>query len=359
MKSVFLIKTPLQLLNAIEAKHSFNLEMDDCVLIVMGDRKSQPQILALANKVNEWGHVVVLNDVALFLGDPLVSNSGGLNIEKGFKAKILSKSIFNVRRLNRISAHLKCVDYIFVGYERYIYMRHFANVMPHNKVVLLDDGVATLEIAAERKQEIVKEVKVRLVKKIKLLAKKIIQGVKDKSQKSLVFFTMYDFLVSEKDSVLKNEFKYFRSNISSLPVSDVIYFIGGPLSEVGIVKQDVYFHCLRKVKQYFPGKEIIYIAHRRESAEKLDLINSELGLKVVLFNYPIEYQLAMIGPRPKVLASFISTALDSCRIMFANELDVVSFKLDLDGSPKRKIVENVYESYIPHIGEHFNVISNY
>jgi len=359
MKNAFLIKTPLQLLNAIEAKYYFNLDTDDCILVVMSDRKSLPQVLALINKINEWGTVIVLNEVSLFFGNPVINENKTLHINYDLKSKILSKSVFNVHRLNRISHYLGSINYIFIGDVRYIYMKHFMNIVPHNEIVVLDDGIATIKIAEDRKKGVLENKNDSVIKKLKLYSKKIFQGVKNKSKNSLCFFTMFDVAPGENDRVIKNSFEHIRSAIDLLPVSDEVYFIGSPVSETGILSRDECFMHMRRVIKYFSNKKIIYIAHRRESAEKLNMIKNDLNLSVVLFDYPIEYQLALIGPRPKVLASFVSTALDSCRLIFGSKLEIISFKLNLTDSPKRELVEKIYMSYKSSINKHFNVISDY
>ncbi|HED33996.1 MAG TPA: hypothetical protein ENJ08_07245 [Gammaproteobacteria bacterium] len=357
MKSVFLIKSPLQLLNAIEAKYCFELNTNDCVLIIMGDRKSQPQILALANKINEWGSVILLNEVSMFRGNPVISEGKVHCIKHDFKSKMLSKSIFNVSRLNRISKYLTNVEYIFIGYYKYVYMRHFMNVTAHKKVVLLDDGTATIKIAEDRKKGV--QENNNIIKKMKISGKRLFQGIKDKEKDNLCFFTMYDIVPGRNDTFVKNDFKQLKSQIDLLPVSSEIFFIGAPISETGIMSLDDCLAHLKRVKEYFINSKLVYITHRRDSLEKLGMIENQLNIKVVEFDYPVEYQLGLVGPRPKVVASFISTALDSCRIIFGSKMKILSFRLDFQASPKREVVERLYESYQPHINENFRVISDY
>lgn len=357
MKSIFLIKTPLQLLNAIEARHYFKLDPADCILIIMGDRKSQPQILNLAKKVNEWGKVVVLNDVSVFFGNPL--SIGDSLLDRIGRRKLFQRSVFYVRRLNRISHYLGKVENIFVGYTRYVYMTHFINKTPHNKVFFLDDGNGTIQLARDRMLGTGHTSVSGLRKKIKLISKKYLQGIKNKEPENACFFTAYDITVGENDQLVKNEFGYLRGLVDDLPVTNEVYFIGSPLSEAGIISQEYYLEQLQKIKKYFNNIDIVYIAHRRDSKQKLDIIKNTLNMKVILFQYPIEYQLAFIGPRPKILASFFSAALDSCRLIFGNELVIIAFRLDVSESPKRSIIESIYDSYEPLINENFIVESNY
>ena len=357
MKSIFLVKTPLQMLNAVEARHYFNLEYDNCILIIMGDRKSQPQLLMLADDMDEWGTVIVLNDVNLIFS--LLCSNRTLSTYNTQSFSFLNKSFFNIWRLNRISKCVGEVDYIFVGYSRYVYMRHFVNITSHKYVVLLDDGNATTQIAKERKEGQVYPAHLGFKKKIKIISKRLLQGVKDMDLVNLSFFTIYNITPNENDKIIKNSFKYIRSRIEKLDVSENIYFLGSPLDESGIICQSDYLIHLSRVKNYFKDKNIIYIAHRRENPDNLEVIKSTLDLEVILFDYPIEYQLAMIGPRPGVLASFVSSALDSCRYIFGDSLKIMSFRLDLDGTPRQKEIESIYDAYEIHQNENFFLVSRY
>jgi len=359
MKSVFLIKTPLQLLNAVEAKYHFNLNTDDCVLIIMGDRKSQPQILVLVEAMNEWGDIIVLNNVSLFFGSPFSDNNSSF-LNKFWQSKYFSKSFYNVRRLNKISKCLGEAEYIFLGYARYIYMRHFMNVTPHKKTYILDDGVATIQLAKERKDGFSSS-QVGLKKKIKLFSKRFFQRIKDADMTSVSFFTIYDISPGENDTVIRNDFNHIRSQVDLLETTDDVYFLGSPLGEIGVLSQEEHLKHLARVKDYYGDRKLIYIAHRRESAKSLGEIKSMLNFEVLLFEYPIEYQIAMVGPRPKVLASFVSSALDSCHLIFNDKLKITSFRLDLTNtdSEYRKRFESVYDNYESNADDNFTVESIY
>jgi len=358
MKNIFLIKTPLQLLNAIEARNFFNYSIDDCVLVVMGDRKSQPQILNLVNAVNEWGKVVDLNDVDLFSRDPFKKNKYKF-LEIIQKNKFFKKSFFYIIRLNKISNFLSNVECIFIGYTQYAYMTHFVNVTEHKKLFFLDDGNGTVEWAKKRRGRIAPISNMNFKGKLKLYAKRFFQGIKDEEKEGGCFFSAYDISPSNRYQSIKNNFSYLRSKVVSLPAIDKVYFIGSPLSEVGIVSHKYYMDHLEKISKYFHNKELVYIAHRRDSLEKRAYIEKNLKMEVVLFDYPVEYQLAFIGPRPVVLASFFSAALDSCRLIFGEKLNIVSFRVDAVNSPQRGSINDIYASYESIINKNFSVISDY
>jgi len=359
MKSVFLVKTPLQLLNAIEARHHYELKKQDCVVILMADRKSQKQLRNLAQAVDEWGDVLDLNDAPLLFLDPLKNVNADSLFNNFWKLKIFNRSIFYVHRLNRISKCLGEVEYFFVGYARYVYMKHLVNITPHRKIVSLDDGNATLELAKERGFSPNNIKSLPLKKKIKLFLRKYIQGLNSNEFSRLEFFTIYNIDLDRKDSLVKHNFSYLKSRIENISRTEEVYFIGSPLSETGIVSKSSLLENLKRVKSYYKGKNIVYISHRRESEINLKEISRELGMKVIQFEYPIEYQLAMKGPRPVVLASFISSALDSCSLIFGDTMRVVAFRLDLVDSPRQDEINSIYDSYESDNNSKVVVESNY
>jgi len=355
MKNVFLIKTPLQLLNAVEAMYQFNLCKQDCVLIVMSDRKSQHQTLKLVESMDEWSDVFVLNELSLFFNGDRKDSF----MSKVWKSKLFSKSFFNVLRLNKLSQYLVEVDYMFLGHARYVYMSHFMNVTPHKHVYLLDDGNATIRLAKERSVGLEFVVAIGISKKLKFLAKQYLQGIKSKDAAHLGFFTIYDIPVSSRDHVVKNSYQHIRASLVSSEITNTVYFIGSPLSETGLIDQESYFEHLGRVREFFRDTAMVYVSHRRERREKLKIIEDIMGIKVVMFDYPIEYQLAVVGPRPNILASFFSSALDSCRLIFGKQLKVVSFKLDFEDSPHKEVIESVYKNYEMIENHNFSVEKNY
>lgn len=216
MKSVFLVRSPLQLMNAVEAKHYFNLRDEDCIMVIMGDRRNKTKIIRLIKTDPQWGKVVVLTDVNLFRKNPFGCHLINQGEEFPDKKSFLRKSIFNANRLNKISRFLGQVEYIFIGFSRDIYMRHFINSTPHKEVFLLDDGNATIEIAKDRKNKLDTTKKIHGTKKIKFYAKKYLLGLKYDEVDSLTFFSAYDVDLSDTDSLVKNDYSYIRKKAEIL-----------------------------------------------------------------------------------------------------------------------------------------------
>lgn len=114
---------------------------------------------------------------------------------------------------------------------------------------------------------------------------------------------------------------------------------------------------LKKVRSYFSDKKIVYVAHHRENKNNLDYLRDKLKYDVIQFEFPFEYQISIIGPRPSVVASFFSSALDNCRLIFDDEIKIVSFRINLEKCPIKDEIESIYDYYKSKENECFQVVS--
>lgn len=354
MRHIFFVKSPLQLLNAIEAKHHFHLDEKYCYLLVMGDRKSYLQLMKLVHISKQWVNIIQLNDVDLFAPNPWLSNVDPNN-SISYKRSFLRSSIFSIYRLNRLAKAAVNTQNVFIGDNNNKYMRHFVNSIKHENTILLDDGTATLEVARQRVQGDKTRKPDKIYKRIKLATKRMFQGLKDQPTDKVTFFTAYNVEIKSPDEIVVNDFSYLRLKALSLPFFEGVYFLGSPLSEIGLMTEESYLDQLSLVRSQFTGQDFIYVAHRRESNQKLDLIRRNIDINVSLFEYPVEYQFTMVGPRPKTVVSFVTSALDNLKIILDDSVKIISFKL-LDGTyTNRERFDAIYRHYLSNSSENFQV----
>ena len=107
-------------------------------------------------------------------------------------------------------------------------------------------------------------------KNIKLIAKRYFQGLKDKQTDAVTFFSVYDLDLSDSAERINNRYAYLNEKVVDLDKTDDRYFLGGPLSETKIMTESDYLAQLKIVRDKYIGKKFIYVAHRREIAEKLE-----------------------------------------------------------------------------------------
>jgi hypothetical protein len=355
MKSFFLIKSPLQLLNAIEAKHYFKMDSKDCILIIFGDKKSYPQMLNLVKLHDLWSSVVVVDKLSIFISKKNLRNFNGLDNRELFFSNIQRSSFFAITKLNKLASLYRDANFVFVGDNHNSIMRHFINSVSHKKTVLLDDGVGAMYMASLRKQGEDANPDLKFTKKIKLIAKRLFQGLKDQQSESVIFFSAYNLDLSEKDELIRNNYAFLNKKSKSLEKTDSVYFIGGSLSEGGVVPAINYLKQLKMVRDKYKGQKFVYIAHRRESTEKLNKIQTQLDIEICFFDYPLEYQLAMIGPLPKVLVSFVSSALENLRIIMGDQLKVISYRLIEGTYLHGNRVDSIYSYYAENISDNFSL----
>ena len=192
-------------------------------------------------------------------------------------------------------------------------------------------------------------------KKIKINLKRFLLRLKDYQPDKVCFFTVYYVDVYGEDTLIKNNFKYLREKSLNSDVLDEVYFVGSPLSETGAMSEDSYIDHLIKVKDYFKGDELVYISHRRESGKKLEIIREKLGINVKMFDYPLEYQIAVIGSKPKLLAAFVTSVLENMRVIMGDELKMISFKLIKGTYTREYEIDKVYEYYEKNVSDNFKL----
>jgi hypothetical protein len=340
IRAVFLIKSPLQLLNAMEARHHFALAGEECLLLNLADRKSRSQIEAMIRHSGAWPCVCCVSDLPLFYGGTLLAP-----LQTGLLCSLLRSRILAFRRLSRLAQCLGEVERIFIGDYRELPMRHLVNILPHRETVLLDDGTATLTIAESRLQGFDQGRPLSSLKQLKCCLKRMLLGMRSQELEALTFFSVYHFRTRLSDRLVANNYGCLQQKMANGAGAGEVYFLGSPLIEADILGKAEHLAHLAAVRDHFAGDRLVYIAHRRESRGWLQQVEGELGIEVRHFEFPIEYQIAMVGPKPRVLASFLSSALGNCQLIFGQNLKISAFRLEPGSYRKKEAVDRVYAWY--------------
>jgi hypothetical protein len=307
-----------------------------------------------------WGGIVALPAAGLF---PIVAEfvPGPESRHLDRRHFWFGNPTFNIIKLRVLASRYHGIKRVFVGDQKNSLMRHFANLSACEEVIALDDGSATLKYARER---IAGEeyLPVKWQKRAGHFLKSLFFGLRDAKLKRLTFFSVYPVALPASDRLELNEFRYLRKQLAAQEITPEVYFLGGPLVEAGVLSEDEYLWHLLKVKARLGDQALVYVSHRREDPERVSRICHRLGWQVKLFDFPIEYQLAMLGSRPMQLASFYSSALENCRLIFNDLLPIVSFRLDptrlaCRNTPKGAGIFMVYEHFERNQTPAFQVIN--
>ena len=287
-----IVETPLQLLNAIEAKNYFKLG-NNHLLVLFGTTGYDPDLFKLLIRECDWDevhYIIFYNNTMKFesklLGQRISEKVRGWGYDH--------QQYLNRKMLNGIARSFSKCKNIFLGnyLKGYVkYMRHFANALEHENLYLLDDGTDALIINSERKNRNLrenhpKEAGSYLFRLKTKLSKRLIEW-NDEDAERVIFFTVYDMDVGNNDQLIRNEYKFLRGNMARVMPSDEVFFLGQPLVDDRCMKDDIYFDYLRKIKRYFTDEKFVYIPHPRESFKIVSEIKESLGFDVKKFNVPI------------------------------------------------------------------------
>lgn len=318
--NLFIIESPLQYLNALEARFHFEIPASESFLIILnqsGDENLK-QIDYMIND-NDWCEIKIISD----------NGSGFTNI------------LNRIRTLNKIIHENKYeINSVFIGEYRNQFMRHIANKLPSN-VYLLDDGAAVINVYNKLINNESFE-----GNNIKTLIKRNIFGLKSKNIKKITFFTAYDFPEKENIKIVKNNYISLKNRMTNSNSKDIIFFLGQPLSEKKIMKETDNLKCLKKIREFYGDKVIYYIKHRGESEEKMVKVE-ELGFIVKRFSTCIEYEMCYGDQIPTSVSSFYSSALISINNIFKDLITINSFYIPnlLITDDYKKGVENIYDYF--------------
>ncbi len=337
--AVFLIATPLQALNAIEARRHFKLAGEQCQLVRFhsaseaNDRQTEDML-----EQADWARIHTISH-------------GG----KGFRSW--------KQRFDEVNAVVRSADrgeYLFLGDYADDLMRHFAHALRRRKVVVLDDGNSTLSINRSRRDPAVPYhfMPHSFGQRVKHLIKTRACGMNRSLFDELTFFTVYDLEDDHRTAIVPNTYQHLRGRLRLASRGDETFFLGDALPDKNLMSEDAYFGYLERALKHLEESSVVYMAHRLEKAAKLGKIESRFGIPVRESTMPIECRICLAASVPKLIAGFVTSALDSCRILCGDQIGVKSFYIDPAdcATTVRGAVEELYGHYESYTSGNFELI---
>jgi hypothetical protein len=350
--NVFLVEAPHQLINGIEARQALCL-MDNHVVIIVSRTHPAESFRPLVRN-GEWDSVRFIDERlrVRFRAQRYLRDHRSARI-RNYYATAESRALR--KKLDRIAASIGRAENLLVGCYFNERVRHFANVLPHDRLVLLDDGTTTLQIAEARCRHAAGGVAHPYRRWTEPLVNRVL-GWNPRQRDRATFFTTYDLEIPPTDRLIRHSYEYLRSCSAAREHRDEVLFLGMSLYWEG-VDEDTYLAQLRRVADHYAGADLVYAPHKGETEERIERISQLPGWTVRRHEGPVEYHLAMHGPVPRVLASFFSSALENCRIIFGSDLLVEAIYFDPELLPQQPhFVATVYHYFETLSSDHFRVI---
>jgi|GEM_PF-1003687 len=319
-KNLFVIASPLQFLNAIEAMKAF--ETKNNILLLMYDTKMN-NIDAQQKK-----DLIVKND-----WEKIIEYDLG-TVKKNIR---LFSQVKLIKRLKEFK-----YNYIISGEEGTFNRILFANLIS-NSIYLVDDGTATILTYLKEKDNYYS--KLPFTKRLKYI-RYMLFGLKYINKNKIIFFTTFNIESTENIKVVKHNFNYLKSKIEKENKCSNIYFLGQSLVSAGYLEQKSYIEYIEKVISYYSNKNIIYIPHRSEIINKdyNKFINERF--QIIESVGPIETTFINNKIYPQIIISFFSSALFTLEKIFPDS-NILSIEIDKEAVAldKINIIDKCYKSF--------------
>lgn len=341
-KVIAVVFTPLQALNLVEYSRRFGRQID-VVMVGVFSSGIEPHI-----------RTQIETTLSTFNPREVIYHESELRTNGPMGARRLIASAAGA-----FQAHLTAGPYEFVVGE---YRSHFAWAVLHSlkslvqRVIVVDDGSATLRIDRRRRSALRSpDARRQKLAVLMLLAMGIRAAV---PSTGLTFFTTYaiDDHIASGDAIVRNDYQTLSAELRNLPPDDdSVYVIGGPhwgsmprawqAGEVEKADLELALELSRFAAEY-TGMEVLYMAHRRESAEKLDAIRKEF--RVVTPTVPFEIYPRVLGKRPRAIVGYYSSVIITAAELLGDSVDIIALQIPREFTDVswRPFIDEVYRYFL-------------
>lgn len=332
--NLFMLTAPYQILNALEAIHYFGFA-DNHLRIIETGHFTWEQFENIIDPAM-WQSVRFYDFRYKLLNLDFEKNRPRNLRERLIEYYLVVEQMQKKWRANRIAKRVGQLENLILGnYQRHYdgHMRHIANCLRFRELFLLDVGTDTLRINRDRHAETgpaaAMAAEMATVGRRPTFKQRIRRYLADwdtRGVDSLTFFTTYDFEPSGRDRVVRNDYAYLKSVVAGSKPSDKVFFAGQPLVDQCYLTRESFHACMARIRDFFSGKQLIYVQHPRESEVQLNVIR-QLGIKIRRFTAPFEYAVAFSAERPCCIASFFSSVVENSASIYGETLAIRAFYL--------------------------------
>src|SRR6266404_4843369 len=308
---LYIIGSPLQALNAIEALAVFPAANAIAVLVESVSSASNTQIRSILESEN-WKEIRTIP------------------IHAGRFRKRYANVADTIASLSRIH-----IGRLFIGFYDDIFL-HFAHSLAHSELFLLDDGVATLSLNYARIRNCSHVLPVpawkQFARKCFLQAA---DGMRAGPVDILRYFTVYDRLTEDSRNLIQtHSMERLRSRCAMTSQNDEVWLLGLG-SERIFKRQELYLDAIERIVRSWSPAPVRYLPHRLESPRQLESIRLRTGAEILQTGMPVELYLAESRTVPAAVCSLVSSALYTVGVLFPNTIRIVSYRMNFQQIRRR------------------------
>jgi hypothetical protein len=306
------IKSPLQALNAVEYYHHLQ-PPPTLVQAVIFLPKNRPE---LENTLKQLLSRIPRARVHVLRGIP--SEHAWWRSPKEFiKARRF------IHNLKVVTAEIPEAQVLALGDYRSRECRYLTDLLPSARVVLLDDGSATHQIARYRRDPSDPRLAPMFPRNnLRTLRLRLWAGIRAPFIRHVAFFTHYRINPPTSDGIIVHQYEFWRSVLArnQPSVGDQVLFLGMSHVEKGLTDLTRYLTVLAQIRAYYGSRRLLYRPHRDETPAKLDEV-ARLGFIITTHDpRPVELLLIEGSTLPSEVASIASSALDNLAVILAGKI---------------------------------------
>ncbi|MBB1149738.1 hypothetical protein H4K35_06265 [Myroides sp. NP-2] len=330
--NVFLVASPFQLLNSLEAMYKF------C--------KNEHNILVLFENNNDKQNLLLKNVLAEFECDYEL-----IVIKKENPIKMFFNKVILLNKLQKIN-----INRLFVGHLEEFFNKLYICNLNYKILFSIDDGAATINLFDKYNGSSVLTVINSMKDRVKCIVGNLIGNLKTMKNVDIHWFSIFDLVGS---NVTKNELAYVKGNFSKLNRTSIlvdnksrnVIFIGSNVVNAQVIVDSTSYLML--LENYFiklrasePELNIYYVPHRFEDLNILDPLAQKLNIVTINHDTIVELFLLKNTIKPYKIASFYSTALYSLKAIFNNiEIEFIRIPDNLINESFKDRVKKVQDDY--------------
>ncbi len=288
MANLFIVRTPMQLVSALEAMHHFQTRNN--TLVMLHNRKK--------NNPKQMQKVIDIFDLHNVF-DEIMEVGSSQSQSKFFRSLAL---------ITTLKHHH--YDKFFLGLYDSMGKLFLAN-LSYEQSYLIDDGTAT--IVAHRR--IIERMHHRSVGLKELRA--LFFGLHVHSDIPLHFFTLFQLQQHKNETIITHRFDYLKRLFpQQCERSGAIYLLGQNITDVPIISKEKYLCYIQQILEKYPHHEVIYIPHRSETLHPELYALQQGNLTIVPTTMPVELYFLINRIYPAHVISFFTSALYTLNILF-------------------------------------------
>lgn len=315
--NLHIVKSPLQLINVVEAIDTFHLSNN--ILVIIDTQKS-----ANNAQMQDVLHAIELHWHKVYH----IQKSSG-------------STLFSYVKLIKELKHFS-YDHIFFGGVNSTVNVMFAN-LTYKNIFLVDDGTATLK----RYDILLHDKPRKFSDELRMLRYRFF-GLKVYKPYRTNYFTFFNITSQRGEKIVKNEFIHLKKRFNlAFSQHEKVYILGQPIYNTEISEEN-FLSYLQKIFEYYSGKEIVYQLHRSEvlTPKIEEFLHTRASIQKN--RYPVELDFLIKKEYPKHITGFFSTALYTLDMMFP-QTEVNAFYISKEtflDKERADIVQNYYDFFI-------------